>query len=345
MDTETLKMKIAILNIYQNSVFRGAETYVDQLAKRLSKKHEVHLIVGNNKVQNRWPFLWRFYLDPQGLTIAKFTLKNIGKIWKEKYDCVIPTNGGWQPAIIRIITWLYGGKMIISGQSGMGWDDRNNLWSFPDVFIALSNKAKNWAKKVNPFVRVEKIPNGVDIKVFKPSGRKYKVDLPRPIVLCVGALTKTKRIDLAIKAVAGLKKSSLLIAAGGGDMKEEYSKLAKDLLGDRCKIIKVPHNEMPKVYRACDIFTLVSEPYYSFEIVLTEAMATGLPVVANRDDIRREIVGDSGVLVNPTDIKAYSLALETAMKLKWGKKPIRQAKKFDWDIIAQKYEKLFASLS
>lgn len=101
---------------------------------------------------------------------------------------------------------------------------------------------------------------------------------------------------------------------------------------------------MPKVYRACDVFSLASEPYYSFEIVLTEAMATGLPVVANRDDIRREIVGDSGVLVNPTNIKAYSLALETAMKLKWGKKPIRQAKKFDWDIVTEKYEKIFANL-
>ncbi len=48
---------------------------------------------------------------------------------------VIPVNGGWMPAILRIVTWLYGGKLVISGQSGIGWDDRNNLWCFPDVLL------------------------------------------------------------------------------------------------------------------------------------------------------------------------------------------------------------------
>ena len=57
----------------------------------------------------------------------------------KKYDIVIPVDGGWEPAFIRIATWIYGGKMVISGQSGKGWDDRNNLWSFPNVFISISS--------------------------------------------------------------------------------------------------------------------------------------------------------------------------------------------------------------
>ena len=55
----------------------------------------------------------------------------------EKYDVVVPLNGGWQPALLRIITWVYGGKVVISGQAGMGWDDRNNLWCFP-LFSPIS---------------------------------------------------------------------------------------------------------------------------------------------------------------------------------------------------------------
>lgn len=337
-------MKIAILNIYQNLVFRGAETYVNELSKRLAKNNEVHLIVGNSRVPQRWPFIWRTFLDPQGIKIASFTLKNLKRIWKEKYDVVIPTNGGWQPAFIRIITWLYGGKMLISGQSGMGWDDRNNLWSFPNVFIALSNTATKWAKKVNPFVRIEKIPNGVDTNKFKPEGPKYKTDLAEPIVLCVGALTKSKRIDLAIRAVAKLGTGSLLVAAGGGDREKEIRKLGDSLLGNRFELVKIPFDKMPTLYRAADVFTIPSESYYSFEIVLTEAMATNLPVVANSDEIRKEIVGRAGVLVNPQNTNAYAIAIRNTLKLKWGKRPIRQAKKFDWEIIAQKYEKLLKTI-
>ena len=73
-------------------------------------------------------------------------------------------------------------------------------------------------------------------------------------------------------------------------------------------------------------------------------MASGLPVVANSDDIRRQIVGRAGVLVDPTNIDAYAIALENALRLRWGRRPQNQAKKFDWDKIAVKYEQLFESL-
>jgi glycosyltransferase involved in cell wall biosynthesis len=336
-------MKIAFLNIYQNSTYRGVETFIDELASRLSTKHKVDIIVGNRKVPGRWPILWRTFCDPQGLVIAGFTLRNLKRIWKEKYDVVIPTNGGWQPAFIRLITWLYGGKMLISGHSGMGWDDRNNLWSFPNVFIALSKKAEVWAKKVNPLIKVVKIPNGVDLKKFKPNGQKIRVGLKPPVILCVGALTKTKRIDLTIKAVNKLNNVSLLVAAGGGDREKEITSLGKKLLGDRFKIIKVPYREIPKLYRSVDLFTLASDPYYSFEIVLIEAMATNLPVVANRDEIRREIVGRAGILVDPENTEAYAIALENALKLRWGRRPLLQARKFDWDEIAAAYEGILHS--
>ena len=336
-------MKIVFLNIYQGLVDRGAETFVYELSKRLSKNHKVDIISDKKVPPTRWAILWRFFLDPQGLSILWFTLKNILKIWKEKFDVVIPVNGGWQPAIVRIVTWLYGGKMIVSGQSGMGWDDRNNLWCFPDAFIALSSRARIWAKKANPFINVKYIPNGVDVDKFCPGGKTIETRLNKPIILCAAALTKTKRIDLVIKAVAKLKGVGLLVV-GDGIMKEEIEKLGKKLLGSRFELIKLPFEDMPKVYRVADIFTLVSEPYYSFEIVLAEAMASGLPVVATDDAIRREIVGDAGILVNPTNTNAYAQALKKALETNWGNKHRKQAEKFSWDIISEKYRKLFDEL-
>ncbi|MBI3397551.1 glycosyltransferase family 4 protein [Candidatus Woesebacteria bacterium] len=336
-------MKIAFINLYQGKVNRGAETFVSDLSKRLSKDNKVDVIGGGARALPRWPFLWRFFLDPNGIVVGWFTLKNIPKILKEKYDVIIPLNGGWQVGLVRIITWLYGGKMVISGQSGVGWDDRNNLWSFPDCFVSISSKALDWAKRANPFVRVEHIPNGVDLNKFSPGGDKIKISLKGPIILCVAALTAQKRINLAIDAAALLGDSSLMVI-GDGELKDELEVYGKAKLGSRFSILSFRHDDMPKVYRAVDVFTLPSSPMHSFEIAIIEAMATNLPVVVTDDPIRREIVGNSGIFTNPTDIKDYSLCLKKASNLNLGGAPRREAENYDWNKIAESYNKLFKSI-
>jgi glycosyltransferase involved in cell wall biosynthesis len=235
--------------------------------------------------------------------------------------------------------------MVISGQSGIGWDDRNNLWSFPDSFVALSSYAKKWASRVNPFARVEYIPNGVDLIKFSPKGENLKLRLKRPVVLAVGAFTPTKRIDLVIKAVSKLKETSLLVVGGDGELKSELERIGNNLLGERFQLITLPFEKMHQVYRSVDLFTLGSESYYSFEIVFVEAMATNLPVVANDDPIRREIIGNAGIFVNPKETETYSEALNKALKIDWGEKPRHQAEKFSWEKIAGKYNDLFESLT
>lgn len=313
-------MNIAFLNKYQNKVSRGAETFVFELGKRLSKKHKVDIIAEIN------------YLD----------------LIKNKYDVIIPTNGRFQVVIVRIITWLTGGKMIVSGQSGMGWDDRINLYSFPNAFAALSSKALSWAKKVNPFVRSVYIPNGVDLNKFKNK------DIPRPslkgnplkVVLAVGAFTEQKRLNLAIDAVSKLENVKLLIAGGGGNMREKIYDLGIKKLGkERFGVVSVPFEKMPEVYSSADVFTLPSASSESFGNVLVEALASGLPVVAGDDPVRSEIVGDAGLYVDPADSEAYANALAKALATDWGDKPRRQAEKFSWDEIVEKYEKLFDSFS
>ncbi len=340
-------MNIAFINIYQHKVNRGAETYVSELAKRLSVNNTVKVYAGNKNPKIRWPVLWRFYLDPFGLQTFWETLKILPSIWKVKFDIVIPVNGGWQPALIRVATRLYGGKMVISGQSGIGWDDRNNLWCFPDVFISLSTKGMIWAKKVNPFVRSEYIPNGVDTNKFvnKKDSKYFKTHLKKPIILSVGAFTNTKRLELVIKAVKKIKDASLLIAGGGGELKDYIYKLGTGTLNERFQIVSLPYEKMPEIYRSADLFTLASLPIEAFGNVLVEAMATNLPVVATDDPIRKEIVGEAGILVDPTNTEAYATALKATLVKTWGQKPRNQSEKFDWDKIAQKYEELFQKLT
>jgi glycosyltransferase involved in cell wall biosynthesis len=355
-------MKIGFLNIYNGIVNRGAETFVKGLAARLNKKNKVSVFQAGEK-EGGEPyevfqipinfdfrkekridrFLSRFFLDYSSRLIFVFTLKAIPKIWKEKYDVVIPVNGGWMPSILRIVTWLYGGKLVITGQSGIGWDDRNNLWSFPDAFVALSSYALSWAKKANPFVKSVLIPNGVDLTIFKAKDSMSKKG--KKTVLAVGAFTKEKRLNLAIDAVSKLKDVNLLIAGGGGDGKREIADYGVKILGEnRFKVLSVPFEEMPEIYQKADVFTLPSKTSEAFGIVLVEAMASNLPVVATDDPIRREVVGKAGILVDPTDINSYSEALKFALEKDWGDIPRKQAEKFDWNKIAEKYEDLLEKL-
>lgn len=329
------KLKIAFVHISQGVVNRGSETFITELSERL-KSFEVLVLSNGKKLPSRWPLLWRFFLDPSGLSVLFFTLRIIPILLKEKPDLVIPVDGGWQAILVRFVTLLYGGKVLITGHSGKGWDDRVNLWCFPDAFVGLSSQIVKWAKLVNPFVKCVYIPNGIDMEKFSPKGAKLNLPAKSPVILCVGALTKEKRIDLAIKAVSKLDGAFLMIV-GDGPLKEELEYLGKRLLGDRFIITKLDYSQMPKVYRAADAFTLPSREYMSFEIVVLEALASNLPVVVNDDPIRREIVGSAGILINPENLEEYVRGLKNALGLKVASKFRKRAEDFSWDIISTKY--------
>jgi len=356
-------MKIAFLSFYSGHVNRGVETMVLELASRLSKNNDVTVFqsvensfktsyrvkiipdsIDWNTTDHSTSITRRLFVDYWSLKIAKFTLKLLPIVWDEKFDIVIPLNGGWQPAFVRIMTWLYGGKMVISGQTGIGWDEKNNLMAFPNTYIGLNSKATKWAKTFNPLLKTIYIPNGVDLNRFISNGDVYKINLKKPIILAVGAFTEQKRMNLVIKAAAKMKDASLVIVGGGGDLRLSLEKEGSLLLNGRFEILSVPFEEMPKIYRSASVFTLPSRSSEAFGNVLVEAMASGLPVVATDDPIRKEIVGDAGLLVDPTNTKEYAKTLQKTLNTKWGDKPRKQAEKFSWDQIAEQYETLFKNL-
>jgi glycosyltransferase involved in cell wall biosynthesis len=357
-------MNIAILSFYSGHKTRGAENWTHEIAKRLSSRgHRVFVYQNFNQMNNskyksvsaKLETNWhrpsakgklsrRFFTDYWSILIARFTIKIIPSLWKENFDVIIPTNGGWQPAFIRIFTWLKRSKMVVVGHSGIGWDDRNNLWCFPNCFVALSQGAASWAKKANPLINVEMIPNGVDTKVFRPKGDKLNIKLKPPVILCVAALETGKRIDLAIDAVANMSQKASLLVAGEGEDREKLLKMGKHKLKERFSLMNFQYKDMPKVYRSVDLFTSPSESVYAFEMVILEAMATNLPVVVNDDAIRKGIVGNVGVLVDPVNRNAYINALTKALNTDWGDRPRKRSEKYSWDVIVGDYEKLFKGL-
>lgn len=309
-------MKIAFLSRYQDSIRRGAETFVREVGRELRKRHEVIVLSG----------------DKADAFLGK------------DYQIVVAINGGLQVLKASLGRFKNKYKLVITGQAGVGRGEIFNLvLAKPDLYVALTESMYEWAKRWAWGTKLVKIPNGIDLNKFSPKGQRIDLELKKPIILSVGALVWYKHHDRLIRAVREIGKGSVLIV-GEGEEKEDLEKLGKELLGDRFKITNFKYEDMPKVYRSCDLFTLPSWSREAFGIVYLEALASGLGVVAPDDPSRGEIIGDAGILVDVLDAEKYADAIEKALGTDWSKKVRAQAEKFSWDKIAKEYEQTFRNL-
>ena len=317
-------MKIVFLSRYQHDVERGAEIFVKELTSRLSKIHEIDIFSGTRA-------------------------DSLNEVLKGKYDVVVPINGRLQSIKMSLGRLLGGYKVLITGHSGRGWDDILNIVVKPDVFVALTDSNANWARNWawggfgRLHTKVVKINNGINLDKFNSGGEKIKIDLPRPIILSVGALVWYKHHEKVLEAVSKLASGSVLIV-GKGPLADQLKKLGNEKLKGRFMITNFKNEDMPKVYRSCDLFTLPSWDREAFGIVYLEALASGLGVVANDDNSRREIIGKAGILVDTNDMSKYASAIENALKVDWSSKALEQAKKFSWERITEQYQQILNSL-
>ena len=321
------RLKVAFLSRYQNTVNRGVETFVKELSRLLSEKYQVEVLSGKDS-------------------------DDFFKMISGKYDFIFSLNGRLQ-AIKASWGRIFGKyKLIIVGESGIGADDVFNVAvAKPDVFVGLTDYAitvgseekLNWWLWMNRKLRVAdtwgwgskiaKIPNGVDLDKFTPYGKKIFVDLPKPLILSVGALTWYKHHEKTVRAFNLLGQGSLLIL-GSGPEKKNLENLIRSLgLQERVNILQVDYQEIPAYYRSADLFVLPSWDREAFGIAYIEAMASNLPIVAPDDPPRREIVAEAGILVDVSNTEAYSKAMREALKKDWGDLPRRQAEKFSWGLI------------
>lgn len=346
-------MKIAFLNIYNGKIERGSEIFVDNLACELGKHNEITVFQTGKAEPKNYKIVQisgvplikvrtKLHEEIYHFLVLLFTLKCLPNLWKEKYDWIVPVNGRWQTVLIRLRRLFRGGKILISGHAGVGFDDRwNMVFGQPDVFVVLSPKALTWAKDIYPVNKLHYIPNGINLERFKAVDTKLSLPFGKPIILCVSALLFYKRIDLLVKAVSKLKEGNLLVI-GDGPQRWKIEKLGKELLKERFRLITyVPHKEISQYYSKAQVFSLPSRESEAFGLVYLEAMASNLPIVAPDDENRRVLIGNAGYLGDVEDTGQYANLLKKAIEGNLDDKPRKRAENFSWDRIADEYEKVF----
>jgi D-inositol-3-phosphate glycosyltransferase len=176
--------------------------------------------------------------------------------------------------------------------------------------------------------KLVEMPNGVDTDAFSPApdstGVRERLGIPPDAVVAIFVSTLDrahhfKRPDLAIQAVAQNADPNVhLLVVGGGELLEDYRLKGEALLGGRLHFAgAVTHDRLPDHLRAADFMLFMTQPPESFGIVLIEAMACGLPVIATDYPGVTAVVDDgrNGILVPGGDVAAAADAVARMIEL------------------------------
>jgi phosphatidyl-myo-inositol alpha-mannosyltransferase len=208
------------------------------------------------------------------------------------------------------------------------------------------------------------IPNGIDCARFASLDIQpiAKFDDGRPNILFVGRLDKRKGFRHLLRAYPHIKiaipDARLIVVGAFGDKDKapflRYARTHK-LRGVHF-VGYVSPEELPRYYRTATVFCAPNTGFESFGIVLLEAMAAGLPIVASDIAGFRSVVEDcsEGWLVPPGDEQAIArgvieLLHDPAQRTRMSECGKHTAAQYDWSIIAQRvlayYQDLLAARS
>ena len=218
--------------------------------------------------------------------------------------------------------------------------------------IAISEVAVDSAKKFIPGP-YKIIPIGIDFDRFKPTtSRINKFEDGKTNILFVGRLDKRKGIEYLLKAyqiLGELLPNIRLIIVGDGPEKQKAKDYArKEKLKNVVFTGSVSRKDLPSWYATADIFCSPATHGESFGVVLLEAMASGLPVVAFDNPGYRSLLGkhSQGFLVFNKSISALAQALlilakDKELRQKLGKQNRAFVKQFSWEKVGKEILKFY----
>jgi phosphatidylinositol alpha-mannosyltransferase len=187
------------------------------------------------------------------------------------------------------------------------------VWKRVDRRLAVSEAARySVCSRMGP-AEVSIVPNGADTEAFSDA---HAADLPAGRkLLFVGRLEPRKGFPVAVRAfglLAHQYPDLRLIVVGAGEQAGAVGELPADVRSRVHMLGKVPNETLPTYHRASDIFISPATGSESFGIVLVEAMAAGLPLVASDIPGYREVVrhGREGLLVAPSNPRALAAGVQ-----------------------------------
>lgn len=192
--------------------------------------------------------------------------------------------------------------------------------------------------------RVSVVFPGVDLARFRPPEAAV-APAERPYVFCVAGDDPMKNVETLVDAFAllpaGLRATHDLVLAGDVQKRSVVRErvVAHGLEGQVRFPGLVNDATLVQLYQGASLFVFPSR-YEGFGLPVLEAMACGCPVISSQASSLPEVVGDAGLLVDPSDVdglaRTMSEVLQDATRATGLRaRGLAQAARFSWDRTAR----------
>lgn len=383
-----VRFKVAVFNTQPPHLFfGGVERRIIETAKRLQEKVEIEVYCGTKAGFNKATLVDGITLIPRFSTDLFFPIDNwffnrsLGRLCEAIKADVFEAHTVSGYGFLKAMRQRKIKKPFIQTIHGVLADEyiQSLRFSSPTLRTKLSRTFMHKLSKIEEYsaknadlivtvskyslskivelygvdaAKIRVVPNGVDVKRFKPAQSSKNLTLrfgvdDNPCVLFVGNLIPRKGVHFLIEAaryVLEENKKVVFLVVGEGPLKNylvSYSK-RQGVHENFVFLGNVPERVLPAIYNCADIFTLPSIQEGQ-GITLLEAQASAKPVVAFHSGGINEFVLNkkTGFLVKPDRRELANAIINLLSNEPLRKKMGRYARKFicenfSWDICAEK---------
>jgi phosphatidyl-myo-inositol alpha-mannosyltransferase len=365
-------VRVGLVSPYDFASPGGVNDHVRHLARQLRRLgHEARIFAPSSRADVDFDTA-RFYRIgtpisiPVNDSVARITLsfhlanEVAAIVEKERFD-VLHFHEPLMPALpmtmLRMSTTANVGTFHAFARSNLGYY-YGRRWLEPYLAylhkgIAVSEPARAFVNQYFPSFPLRVIPNGIDVNAFRPGLppiRHLRDD--RVNILFVGRLEKRKGLGDLLRAYelmhARVPKTRLIIVGDGPLRGQVESYISRHRLPDVVMAGYVPDMVLPRYYCSADIFCAPATGAESFGIVLLEAMASGLPVVATEIEGYMSVLepGRDSMTVQPKGWAELGAALiilarDADLRRRMGEFGHEKAKRFGWEAVASQIVEVY----
>ncbi|MFH1699252.1 MAG: glycosyltransferase family 4 protein [Candidatus Zixiibacteriota bacterium] len=360
------RLNIFFLNSIDKSIWGGLENWMEMCGLGLAQKgHQVYFAGrAKSKFLKRISSHDKLSIFPMkiGGDFNPFVIKKISQISKS-YSIDVVVCNLVKDARMAGLARKFGGKYKIVWSPGVNlakktWSHRNMFLKYIDSVIVPSAYLRDEITE-SGFIEKNKfdvLPIGIDRELWKSNrneGRKFlhsKYRIPDDAFVCLtsGRFVEQKGHKYLLDAAEQLLRrcgNIYFLWLGDGPLENEHRKRIEAIgFGERFIFAGLLEKHQRAVFGS-DLYVhpAIAEP---FGIVLVEAMAAGLPIVATRVGGIPEVVSENenAILVNPADATDLTAAIELfyndkTLREKYGRFGYeRFTEKFNLEIMVDKVE-------
>ena len=229
-----------------------------------------------------------------------------------------------------------------------------------DLVLVPTAVVAGYLRQAGVRTAIECLPTGVTANPGSEANRLYlrerfRISPEAPVCLFVGRLGREKNLDFLLRSfalVSAARPDAVLVLIGGGPEEETIRKMTRQM-GLEYRVIftgLLAYEEVSRCYAGADVFVFPSLTETQ-GLVLGEAKAAGLPVVAVRAFATAEMVrgdGVDGFLTEPVESEFAKCVLQVlnddVLRRAMGRRSRESAEQLDVACLAARLEGIYRRL-